>query len=167
MAAVALALMSMSAASDFVVHLSPVWRERSDFIIKAAIEEDDSPRRYEQLWARRLGETRFEICCIPFFVYDLALGDEVDTDSVEYLIKRVLKSSGRYTFRVWFGDSDHAGARDEVIEHVREIGCDLEWYSENLLAVDAADDGLAQRVADFLQERERLGHLVFETGRTA
>ena len=78
---------------DFVVHRNPVWRGRADFVIRADIEVQDSPRRFEQLWAQQLEEERFEICCIPFFVYDLALGDEVETDS-KYLIRTVLRASG-------------------------------------------------------------------------
>lgn len=155
------------ADEDFVVHLSPVRRERANFIIRADIEEEGLPRRFEQLWARQLGETRFEICCIPFFVYDLALGDEVETDSEGYVVERVLKRSGGCTFRAWFGDSNDPGARDEVIEWLRELGSEFEWHSENLLAVDAADDLRAQEIADFLHERERLGRLTYETGRTS
>lgn len=151
---------------DFVVHLSPVWRDRADFIIRADIEEEGLPRRFEQLWARQLGERRFEVCCIPFFVYDLALGDEVEADS-QYVIQRVVRPSGRYTFRAWFGNSSHAGARDEVIDALRDLNSGLEWYSENLLAIDAIDDAHAQDVANLLHQRQTLGHLTYETGRTS
>lgn len=155
---------------EFVVHLSPVRRGRANFIIDADIEEEGSPRRFEQFWARQLGESRFEICCIPFFVYDLALGDEVETrvqGERLYVIERVVKPSGGYTFRAWFGDSSDVGVRDEVIEALRELGSEFEWYSENLLAIDAADDGRAQAVADFLLENEQLDRLTYETGRTS
>lgn len=154
---------------DFVVHLSPVWRERADFIINASIEEEGLPRRFEQLWVRQLGERRFELCCIPFFIYDLALGDEVETTPQgdrEYILARVVRPSGGYTFRAWFGDSSHATARDEMIETLRDMGSEFEWHSENLLAIDARDDKRAQEVADLLHEREALGHLTYETGRT-
>ena len=154
---------------DFVVHLSPVRRERANFIIDADIAEQGSPRRFEQFWTRQLGEARFEICCIPFFVYDLALGDEVETRAQGerlYVIERVVKPSGHYTFRAWFGDSTDPGARDVVIEAMRGLGSEFEWYSENLLAIDAADDERAQQVADFLHKHEQLGHLTYETGRS-
>lgn len=155
---------------DFVVHLSPARRDRADFIINANIEAEGLPRRFEQLWVRQLGERRFELCCIPFFIYDLALGDEVETTpqgDQEYILARVVKPSGGYTFRAWFGDSSHATARDDVIEALRDLGSEFEWHSEDLLAIDAADDVRAQDVADFLQEREQLGHLTYETGRTS
>jgi hypothetical protein len=154
---------------NFVVHLSPVWRERANFIVDADIEEEGSPRRFEQFWVRQLGKVRFEVCCIPFFVYDLALGDEVETRAQGerlYVIERVVKASGRYTFRAWFGDSTDPGVRDDVIEAMRGLGSEFEWYSDNLLAIDAADDECAQQVADFLHGREQLGRLTYETGRS-
>jgi hypothetical protein len=152
--------------SDIAVHLNPVWRDRADFVIRAGIEEDGVARRFEQLWVRKLGESRFEICCIPFFVYDLALGDEVEVAPEDYLLDHIVVPSGHYTFRAWFGDSTDPGGRDEVCSAAERMGCEFEWYSENLLAVDAAGDESAQRVADYLLELESRDALVFETGRT-
>lgn len=48
------------------------------------------------------------MCCIPFALYDVALGDVVRArpeDTRKYVVKEVVKSSGRYVFRVWFGES--------------------------------------------------------------
>jgi hypothetical protein len=42
------------------------------------------------LWARQVGDRRFEICCIPFFLYDVALGDVVETDE-NYSLVRVVR----------------------------------------------------------------------------
>jgi Domain of unknown function (DUF4265) len=142
------------------VHSEPVWRDQGDFVIGAPLPE---PGRSEQLWARQLGDHLFEICCIPFFVSAVALGDVVETDSNHDVI-RVVEPSGRYVFRVWFGDS--FGPREEIADGFRELGALLEWSSVNLLAVDAADQSQAQRVADFLAEHERVGDLVYESGRS-
>lgn len=119
--------------------------------------------RAEQLWARQAGDQQFEICCIPFFLYDVALGDVVETDA-SYNLLRVIEPSGRYVFRVWFGDSSHSA--EEIAEQLEELGALLEWSSANLLAIDAADASQAQTVADFLAEQERGGRLMFETGRS-
>jgi len=154
-------------ANEFVVHQEPVWRERSNFVISAQLQEKDQPRRFEQLFARQLADDRFEVCCIPFFVYDLALGDVVVTSAKadrKYVVKSVAEPSGRYVFRVWFGESFQP--RGEIADELKAIGSLLEWSSRNLLAVDAVDEEHAQLVADFLGERERLGHLVYETGRS-
>jgi len=145
------------------VHPEPVWRERSNFVIAADVP-DGGDTQTEQLWARQIEEHRFEICCIPFFVFDLALGDVVETDDT-YLLHRVVERSGRYVFRVWFGESFHP--RDEIAEELERLGALLEWSSVNLLAVDATDEPHAQKIADFLQERQDRGLLLYETGRSA
>ena len=153
---------------DTVVHETPVWRERANFIIAARIDPAPTAAqwRWEQLWAQQVDENRFIICCIPFFVYDLALGDEVETISSEekqYLVQRLTNPSGHYTFRAWFYDPQ---ARDEVPHELARLGCLMEWRWDagNLLAVDAASNSQAQAVADLLLCREQLGHLVYETG---
>jgi hypothetical protein len=149
----------MSRPHSDAVHPEPVWRGRSDFIISAVLPEG----RSEQLWARQIDDRQFELCCIPFFLFDLSLGDVVETDA-EYAVTRVVERSGRYTFRVWFGESSHP--RDEVVTALTALGTLTEWSSLNLLAVDATDANHAQIVADFLQERADLGQLLYETGRS-
>ncbi|NED97102.1 DUF4265 domain-containing protein [Phytoactinopolyspora alkaliphila] len=89
--------------SNVVVHPEPTWRDRSDFIISADLSEKG---RSEQLWARQLADYRFEVCRIPFFMYDVALGDIVETDE-SYDMTKVIKSSVHSVFRVWFGNSGY------------------------------------------------------------
>ena len=61
----------------------------TDFIIGAPLPEAG---RAEELPARRLDEPlSFEICCILFFPYDVALGDVVQTD-VGYEFARVVRA---------------------------------------------------------------------------
>ncbi|MEW6581938.1 MAG: DUF4265 domain-containing protein [Actinomycetota bacterium] len=143
-----------------VVHSAPVWRERANFIIGAPLPE---PGRSEQLWARQVGDQRFEICCIPFFLYDVALGDVVDTDA-NFALVGVAEPSGRSVFRVWFGESFHP--REEVAKELTELGALLESSSANLLAVDAADADAARLIAGYLAEQEGAGRLMYETGRS-
>ena len=148
-------------ASEEKVHAEPVWRDRADFIIGVPLPEDGLT---EQLWARRLDESNlFEICCIPFFAYDLALGDVVETDT-DYDVTRVVRRSERLVFRVWFGDSFHP--RQDVADELIALGALLEWSSVNLLAVDVAETTQGQVVADFLAQRESDGQLRYETGRS-
>jgi hypothetical protein len=144
-------------------HLEPAWRDRADFIITANISESKD-REWEQLWARRIENNRFEVCCIPFFVHDLALGDEVETDDND-IIHSLLKRSGHSTFRVWLKDSLQT-TRDEISQMIRENGLQSEWSSDNLVAIDAANDERAQKIADFLIKQEKAGRLTYETGRT-
>lgn len=147
-------------------HEDPVWRDRSDFVIAAEISSELADR--EQLWAKQLSDDTFEICCIPFFVYDVALGDVVQTAPAggrRYMVQKVVRPSGRFVFRVWFGDSFQP--RREIAEQLETLGAVLEWSSPNLLALDAADEDLAKVISGWLLEREQQGHLVYETGKTA
>lgn len=144
-------------------HPEPVWRDRSDFVIAAEIE-DGGEVATEQLFVRQLSPYRFELCCIPFFLYDVALADVVETDE-DYLVRRVVEPSGRYVFRVWFGETAHP--RGEIAEDLGELGALLEWSSVNLLAVDARDHDHAQQIANYLAAAQAGGRLMFETGRSA
>jgi Domain of unknown function (DUF4265) len=158
----------MGGQSGEAQHLEPVWRDRSNFIIAADISSQGTAASREQLWARQIAEDQFELCCIPFFLYDVALGDIVETETTgsrRYLISRVVRPSGRYVFRVWFGESFQP--RDEIAQALEGLGALLEWSSRNLLAVDARDAAHAQVIADFLADRESKGQLVYETGKTA
>lgn len=152
------------------MHNDPAWRERANFIITAPLEESGSEQRFrwEQLWAKQLGDNRFEVCCIPFFIYDVDIGDEVETTdlaSKKYVLSRVLKKSGRLTFRVWLT----AGAqREAIMEEIKDRGHLIEerWPGSKLLAIDAADDASAKTLVDLLHEKETRGLLNYETGRT-
>jgi hypothetical protein len=78
-------------AERFSTHKEPVWRGRANFIINAKLPEDG---RFEQLWVRKVAEDAFELCCIPFFLYDVALGDVVQTRESggrKYMLARVVK----------------------------------------------------------------------------
>lgn len=151
----------------FVVHEAPVWRDRSNFIINADLPPNESSKEYEQLWARRLSEDEFEICCIPFFLYDVALGDVVRTvprDRWKFILDAVTRPSGRYVFRVWLGQ--FSGSRLELTGALQGFGALLEWSSKNMFAIDTAGEADAQAVSNFLLERQSTQQLLYETGRT-
>jgi hypothetical protein len=159
-----------SRAEEFAVHLAPVWRAQANALIHADIAEHGGRRRWEQLWAKRLPGNRFQLCCIPFFVYDLALGDEVATspapeDMLAHVVREVTRRSGHLTFRVWFGKSAQATARDEVLAEIKRLGCEAEWYSRNLLAINAPTDK-GPYLAEYLSSHEQAGNWEYETGRS-
>jgi len=152
-------------SGDYVaVHKNPVWRDKANFIIKTYLGQKYGRNEWEQLWALDLGDRQFALCCIPFFAYDLALGDEVETDG-NYVVQRVIKTSDQYTFRVWFGDSTHIGIKDEVSQQMKARSAELEWSSENLLALSVSAEQ-AQQVANYLYAEQNARNLVYETGLT-
>jgi hypothetical protein len=89
---------TLTETQEFVAHHDPVWRERSNFIINAELPEKDWPRRFDQLFARRAGDDLFEVCCIPFALYDVALGDIVTvrpSDDRKFVVRDVVKPQYR------------------------------------------------------------------------
>ncbi|PZR51803.1 hypothetical protein DNL40_14350 [Xylanimonas oleitrophica] len=142
-----------------------MWRDRSNFIIAIDVDPADTNVTTEQLWARKVDDRHFELCCIPFFAYDLALGDVVEVDA-DYMVRRVSTASGRYVFRVYF-ERGNFGNRDSTVEELEALGAQVEWSSPSLLAVDARDQKHAQQVADYLHEQEKAQRLMYETGKTA
>jgi hypothetical protein len=64
----------------------------------------------------------------------------------------------------WFGET--LQFRDEAFTELTQVGALLEWSSRSLLAIAETDLQHAQVVADFLQTREDLGALTYETGRS-
>lgn len=151
--------------NDYVaVHENPVWKDHSDFIIRVFLEEQEDHNDWEQLWARKVEKYRFIICCIPFFTYNLSLGDEVIVDS-EYNIEKVAKPSGNFTFRAWFGDSKTPGISVKVSDELKKMNAILEWSSENFLAISAENDKVSALVANYLFKNQEEGELVYETGK--
>lgn len=147
----------------FSTHLEPVWRDRANFIINAALEESG---RFEQLWARQVSDNEFELCCIPFFLYDVSLGDIVRTSpryGRQYTFETVVHPSGRRVFRLFF-DRAPKTRRDAVVSRLTEHGSLLEWSGSNLLAVDVADPAGAQQVETYLRDRESAGWVIYERG---
>jgi hypothetical protein len=148
---------------SIATHANPAWRSKANFIIFATVDES----HWEQLWTKRLVGNRFEICCIPFFVYDISLGDIVTVHAIgdkKYVIDQVLLPSSHYTFRVWFGNAGERAARAEVSDFLAQMGCLVEWWSHDLLAIDVLTDESAQRIADYLHRLDVMELLEYETG---
>lgn len=153
-------------STEFSTHAEPVWRDRANFIANARLPEEG---RFEQLWCRQVSEDTFEVCCIPFFLYDMALGDIVQTESSgsqRYVVATVQERSGRYVFRVFFERTQYR-YRNGIVEELTTAGALHEWSSPSLLAVDARDQEHATVIAALLQERENQGLLLYETGKSA
>lgn len=151
--------------SDHAVHGDPIWRDRANYILDAVLVGEDLPKHFEQLWTRQVGENEFEICCIPFFLYNIALGDIVSSlPDGSGLVERVVRPSGRYVFRAILNDPE--APFDDIITWIAQRGGLIEWSSRSMIAIDAVDEVAAQQLADHLADLEAQGRLVYETGRS-
>jgi hypothetical protein len=145
---------------DLLVHTAPPPVEGADARVLAAASEDGAD--VEELWARAVGDGEFEVACVPFFTYGLALGDRVRAvwTGAAWELVEVLAWSGHLTYRVWFENAD----KRAVERALADLGATLEWSSPNLLAIDVADEATAAAVVAELDPRERRGELEWESG---
>ncbi|MBX7062351.1 MAG: DUF4265 domain-containing protein [Pyrinomonadaceae bacterium] len=151
-----------------ITHDFPVWRERADFILAARLPEADVPKgfKWEQIWAKQVSDGTFEICCIPFVSYGLALGDWVSTKPLEeriYVIHQIVQRSGRRTYRVWFNS---ALQRSSTIYQVQKLGCLVEerWKNSDLIAIDSPNLSSSLELENILKELEESLDIEWETG---
>ena len=147
--------------SSFATHAAPVWRDRANYLIVADLASYDMPGRWEQLWARQIADEEFEICCIPYFTYGLALGDIVRTrqsGSTTHVVADLLQRSGRQVLRLWLKDADTAGV-EQVYAYLVKQAPLHEWSSQNLLAIDLPPDNAVgiQQLAVLLEELKKFG----------
>ena len=157
----------MDANHDIAAHRNPALRHAANFMIFADLSIEGMPGRWEQLWVKKLDEYEFELCCIPFFTYGMALGDRVSTGpkgDKKYVIQSVVSKSGHLVYRVWFGDVEK---KKEVVESVesfvRSMNWLFEWNSENLLAVDLPSNQCQQEFIAFL-ETQKHQKIIVESG---
>ena len=146
-------------------HSNPVWRNRADFIISIVVPPvPPMPDGvyWEQLWARQIEDQKFEICCIPSFAFDLALGDIVETDK-EYMVSRVVERSGNFTIRIWF--FEHAAdKRDHIEKKIQSYGCLMEVFSEHLSGISANSEKTKVKLLKLLEKFVKKGWIDYETG---
>ncbi len=147
-----------------LTHRYPAWRHEADFVLMHALD-DSEPLCFEQLWAAHCGGDRYRICCIPFFVFGLSLGDVVRCEAAhgyDYCATEIVESSPRSTFRLYSADGidDHA----EIIKALESVGALVERSSRNMVAVDAADEQICLAAVELLQDFETSGRGLYEVG---
>jgi hypothetical protein len=126
------------AMSRIATHSNPIERPTPSFMLRARLDELEGDENFEQLWTKRVGKDRFELCCIPFFAYDLALGDVVRADEEnDYVVQSVEERSGNGVVRI-------AVKRDDDVDEVHIRLHDLvgrleylyEWFQAGYLAIN-------------------------------
>lgn len=121
-------------------HQEPVWRDRADYIIRVDLADHGMPGSAEQMWTRATSDGMYEICCIPFFTYGIALGDVVtwDGDSGD---ASVVRPGGHRVIRAVFADRDVAEAEHERLHGALvAAGLPVEFSGSGYCAIDAEDE---------------------------
>jgi hypothetical protein len=145
-------------------HPFPVWGHHADGVVYARVNDETYPGYLlERIPTRTVSADCYEICAIPVFARNLALGDLVTASPDEagrLMLIDVKRRSGRFDYRLWFGEiqeSDREATRGHVIDKLEEIGCVTEHYSNDLLCVDAPNAEIAQQFVDFALQYKHSG----------
>lgn len=124
---------------------------------------------WEGLLARQVGSDRGRVCGVPFWLYDVNLGDEVSlVTSAEGapVADGIVSDAGNFTFRVIFDKADAGNERSrELMVEFERYGCWFDVRTPRFVAVSAPPHH-APSVADRLAAKARSGDLKYETGRT-
>lgn len=151
---------------NVAAHSAPVWRSKADFLIHADLSEAGMAGRWEQLWASRVGGNRFEVCCLPFFTYGMALGDTVETQlrpEDQHIVSKVVQKSGRQLLRAALSKQEDLDTLHEAIHRkLVEMGCLHEWHASGYLSVDISSQSQADELVAFLKPYAEAGRFFYE-----
>lgn len=122
----------------------------------------------ESLWAEVVNEGRFRIDNIPFYAYEISLGDiitgEPDGDRIAF--GRVLKRSGHSTYRVLVKDEKGFESTSflKLWHQLERLGCSYEVAKRRWIAIDVPPSTDVFAVYRILEDGENTGVWSFEEG---
>ncbi|MGW1008070.1 DUF4265 domain-containing protein [Streptomyces sp. NPDC002520] len=123
----------------YILHEDPVGMGAHNFIANANLARYGFPGLMEQVWLKPLEDGQYEVRCIPFRVYGLALFDRVVLDA-ENRLKEVASRSGHRCRRVLFPEWDTAQEGAEMVSSISAAissrGLLYEWSGNRHLAID-------------------------------
>lgn len=146
-------------STDITTHEHPSRKDRANFLIFASLDGDGLRGKWEQLWARRVAEAEFEVCCIPYFAYGVALGDIVRTAPAlgkTYVVAGVAVNAGRRVLRLWLKGAAPNG-RARLAEAIATDSLLAEWRTENLVAIDLPVGDLPTAIGAVVANASALG----------
>jgi hypothetical protein len=133
----------------------------SNFVIQADLSDHGMPGRSEQLWTRQLAPHRFLMRSLPFFVYGVALNDEVETDE-RFALKRVVQPSGHRLLRVASVRGADQRLHEELHPLLEQLKLPHEWHGYGYVAVDVEPERNVDDLLERLQSWADEGFLAFE-----
>jgi Domain of unknown function (DUF4265) len=142
--------MSAIGESDFVAtHAHPAWRNKANYIFRCRIISDSKEIEWEQMWGREISENTYEVCCIPFFLYGISLGDIVEIDSDKN--HKVIDKSDNATIRIWTKGLD-SKKKEQLFSDMLEICDNAELHSSDHVALSFKKNQ-SDSLINFLQQK--------------
>jgi len=131
------------------------------------LEQDEDgwpPITRENLWAVDLGEGRYRIDNIPFYVLGISDGDLVAAVTEEdgrLVFSELVEASSNSTFRLIVSDQEKTS---EVRTMFRDRGCPSELVSHGLISLHIPESVAMRPIAALIEQGEKDGRWGFEEG---
>lgn len=123
-----------------VQHTSAVFGGIADSLLLCPINMESNVKASEQLWAKRIGQQHFRICCIPFYILGLSLDDEVSTTENNE-VATVRRKSGHRTLRIAIREGDHSDSDHEAVHSwIESARMQAEWDGPMYVVADLPDE---------------------------
>jgi hypothetical protein len=151
--------MSNDSNSDFIAtHTHPAWIERADYIFRCRIESQNGGDEWEQMWGKVIEENTYMVCCIPFFVYGLSLGDIIKLDTNRDF--EIIKKSLNITIRIWTANLEPL-IKSQMISKALNLCDNAEMHSEILHAFSVCENR-SSALLDFLNQQVKQTEIIYE-----
>lgn len=124
----------------------------------------------ESIWVKKIRGKRYEVCTIPYFAYNLSLGDIVqcgpDEDGIGLFVEQVLKKSSNRTVRVGFR-ADEGGRHPEAKRFKRFLQRhDIEYDYDDvaLFSMSVPSDEVYAKLQKQLKKISEDAQMIWEDG---
>jgi hypothetical protein len=127
-------------------------------------------KHMESLWVRKVGNNLCELLSIPFFAYNISLGDIVacstDDDGEGLFIDKVVKKSGNRTVRVAF-KAPEGGKHPEglkLADFLRTEGFKWDYNKIRVFSINIASDAEHKKLIARLKRISKSAQMIWEDG---
>ncbi|MCF3137221.1 DUF4265 domain-containing protein [Streptomyces olivochromogenes] len=149
----------------FIVHDEPVGRAATNYVARADLAPFGLEGQVEQLWLKAVNDGTYEVACVPFLTYGVALGDSVLLAEDDY-VREVVKTAWHRTLRMLIipavPAADLGQVTDQIKSAIRTSGLLSEWSGERLVAVDVPPDMDASEVITAMERVVNNGRAFWE-----
>jgi hypothetical protein len=150
---------------QFIVHEDPAGRAATNYIARVDLAPFGLDGQIEQLWLMALNDGNYEVACIPFSAYGLALGDTVLLNDDDY-VSEVVKTSWHRTLRLLFVPGLPRVAlrqgSEAIQAEVAMAGLRSEWNGDRFVAVDVPPSTEPTRLFAVMKAAVDAGHAFWE-----
>lgn len=131
------------------------------------LEQDEDgwpPSTRENLWAVDLGEGRYRIDNIPFYVLGISDGDLVSAVTEEdgrLVFSELVEASSNSTFRLIVSNEEETSV---VRKMFLDLGCPSELVGHRFISLHIPESVTMKPIATLIEQGERDGRWEFEEG---